>query len=108
MVKVIKKISVIYSTSKTTKNLLTETQEIINEVGSNLINSYSVNEITSNTANKNLSNSDLILVIGGDGTMLGSIRELNNLKIDDLLVWVALGTIIGGRLGYVVFYDFIY
>tara|TARA_A200000113_G_C8872051_1_gene357072 strand:- start:4739 stop:5587 length:849 start_codon:yes stop_codon:yes gene_type:complete len=93
MVKVIKKISVIYSTSKTTKNLLTETQEIINEVGSNLINSYSVNEITSNTANKNLSNSDLILVIGGDGTMLGSIRELNNLKIPFLGINV-------GRVGF--------
>ena len=29
-------------------------------------------------------------------------------KIDDLLIWVALGTIIGGRLGYVLFYDFAY
>ena len=91
--KVIKKISVIYSTSKTTKNLLTKTQELINEVGSNLINSYSVNEITSNTANKNLSNSDLILVIGGDGTMLGSIRELNKLKIPFLGINV-------GRVGF--------
>ena len=24
---------------------------------------------------------------------------------DDLILWVALGTIIGGRLGYVLFYD---
>ena len=26
--------------------------------------------------------------------------------LDDLLFWVAFGTIIGGRLGYVIFYDF--
>ncbi len=31
---------------------------------------------------------------------------LEKIKIDDLLLWVALGTIIGGRLGYVLFYDF--
>jgi phosphatidylglycerol:prolipoprotein diacylglycerol transferase len=27
-------------------------------------------------------------------------------EIDDLLVWVALGVVLGGRIGYVMFYDF--
>ena len=36
------------------------------------------------------------------------IKNKNTLKLknfDDLILWIALGTIIGGRLGYVVFYD---
>ena len=27
-------------------------------------------------------------------------------NFDDILIWAALGTIIGGRIGYVIFYDF--
>lgn len=30
----------------------------------------------------------------------------NGLKVDDLLTWVMIGVVVGGRLGYVVFYDF--
>ena len=30
---------------------------------------------------------------------------IDNKIFDDLILWIALGTIIGGRLGYVIFYD---
>ena len=33
---------------------------------------------------------------------------LNSKLFDDLFLWIALGTIIGGRVGYVIFYDFKY
>ncbi len=33
---------------------------------------------------------------------------LNSKLFDDLFLWIAIGTIIGGRVGYVVFYDFKY
>lgn len=38
-------------------------------------------------------------------SLWGDVRRPSPLQIDDLLVWVALGLIIGGRLGYVVFYN---
>ena len=34
--------------------------------------------------------------------------HINSKLFDDLVLWIALGTIIGGRLGYVIFYDFKY
>ena len=33
---------------------------------------------------------------------------LNSKLFDDLFLWIAIGTIIGGRVGYVIFYDFKY
>ena len=33
---------------------------------------------------------------------------LKRVDVDDLLVWAAFGIIIGGRLGYVLFYNFSY
>ena len=33
---------------------------------------------------------------------------INEKIFDDILIWVALGIIVGGRIGYVVFYDFHY
>jgi phosphatidylglycerol:prolipoprotein diacylglycerol transferase len=35
----------------------------------------------------------------------GSVKRPTSEHIDDLLVWVAIGIIIGGRLGYVLFYN---
>ena len=49
------------------------------------------------------------------GLMLGLIHAKNIIRkkeiikpiiFDDLILWIALGTIIGGRIGYVIFYDF--
>ena len=51
------------------------------------------------------------------GLFLGLIYSKNLIKktetikkevFDDIVLWIALGTIIGGRLGYVIFYDFSY
>jgi phosphatidylglycerol---prolipoprotein diacylglyceryl transferase len=36
----------------------------------------------------------------------GAIRRPTTAEIDDLLVWVALGVVLGGRVGYVLFYNF--
>ena len=35
-------------------------------------------------------------------------QYLNSKLFDDLFLWIAIGTIIGGRVGYVIFYDFKY
>ncbi len=37
---------------------------------------------------------------------LGTRPTLTALQIDDLILWITLGVILGGRLGYVLFYDF--
>lgn len=36
----------------------------------------------------------------------GPLRQPKPLDIDDLIVWVALGVVLGGRIGYVLFYNF--
>lgn len=36
----------------------------------------------------------------------GSVRRPTPTDIDDLIVWVALGIVLGGRVGYVLFYNF--
>jgi phosphatidylglycerol:prolipoprotein diacylglycerol transferase len=38
-------------------------------------------------------------------TRWGAARHPSPVDIDDLIVWVAFGLILGGRLGYVLFYD---
>ena len=38
-------------------------------------------------------------------------RKFNSIKpetLDDILIWIAIGIIVGGRIGYVFFYDFIF
>jgi phosphatidylglycerol:prolipoprotein diacylglycerol transferase len=36
----------------------------------------------------------------------GSRPTMTPLQIDDLILWITLGVILGGRIGYVLFYDF--
>jgi phosphatidylglycerol:prolipoprotein diacylglycerol transferase len=36
----------------------------------------------------------------------GAIKRPGTAELDDLLVWVAISVVLGGRLGYVLFYDF--
>lgn len=40
-----------------------------------------------------------------DSGLWGTIPRPKPDELDDLLVWVALGVVLGGRLGYVLFYD---
>ncbi|MBL0404361.1 prolipoprotein diacylglyceryl transferase [Microvirga aerilata] len=35
----------------------------------------------------------------------GSLRQPKPIDVDDLIVWVALGVVLGGRVGYVLFYN---
>ena len=37
---------------------------------------------------------------------LGTRPAMTPLQIDDLILWITLGVILGGRIGYVLFYDF--
>jgi phosphatidylglycerol---prolipoprotein diacylglyceryl transferase len=43
--------------------------------------------------------------LSASAELWGAIRRPTKEHIDDLLVWVAMGIIIGGRLGYVLFYN---
>jgi phosphatidylglycerol:prolipoprotein diacylglycerol transferase len=43
--------------------------------------------------------------IAGADRLWGTVRRPAPLDVDDLILWVALGVIIGGRAGYVLFYD---
>ncbi|MGY2047457.1 prolipoprotein diacylglyceryl transferase [Methylobacterium sp. JK268] len=39
-------------------------------------------------------------------SLWGPVRRPSGADIDDLIVWVALGVVLGGRIGYVLFYNF--
>jgi phosphatidylglycerol:prolipoprotein diacylglycerol transferase len=41
-----------------------------------------------------------------DAPLWGDLRRPTLADIDDLIVWVALGVVLGGRVGYVLFYNF--
>ncbi|RXF73545.1 prolipoprotein diacylglyceryl transferase [Hansschlegelia zhihuaiae] len=43
--------------------------------------------------------------IAAKDALWGPIRHPAPLDVDDLIVWVAFGVILGGRVGYVLFYD---
>jgi phosphatidylglycerol:prolipoprotein diacylglycerol transferase len=43
--------------------------------------------------------------IAGADALWGPVRRPEPVAIDDLIMWVAFGVILGGRLGYVLFYD---
>ncbi|MCU0883550.1 MAG: prolipoprotein diacylglyceryl transferase [Beijerinckiaceae bacterium] len=43
-------------------------------------------------------------LVGRDG-LWGGLKRPTTPQLDDLLVWVAVGVVLGGRLGYVLFYD---
>ena len=77
----LKDISIIFSSTRATNEVLNKTFEVIHQSGSNICASFPVNKIATKQAKEKISKSDLILVIGGDGTMIGSIRELNELNI---------------------------
>ena len=44
--------------------------------------------------------------LAGRRDLWGELRQPTATDIDDLLVWVALGVVLGGRIGYVLFYNF--
>ena len=78
--KKIKKIAIVFSATRKTDKILVEAREIIKQADSELVCIVNVNQIRSSDLNK-ISKADLILVFGGDGTMIGSIRSLHSLNI---------------------------
>tara|TARA_B100000900_G_scaffold231271_1_gene196406 strand:+ start:746 stop:1597 length:852 start_codon:yes stop_codon:yes gene_type:complete len=78
--KQISKIAVIYSATRKTDRALSKVNEIIKSLNSEIILSSNIKKLDSK-AFKKASKADLILVLGGDGTMIGSIRSLYSLNI---------------------------
>ena len=77
--KKIKKIAIIFSGTRKTDKVLSKAKEII-KAHSDLLCTVNVNHIGPSDIKK-ISKVDLILVFGGDGTMIGSIRSLHSLSI---------------------------
>ncbi len=79
--KSIEKISIICSTSRSTEKILFDTENLIINAGKKLLVTSSIKELKKKKFISTISKSDLILVIGGDGTMIGSIRKLHQFNI---------------------------
>ena len=88
--KKINKISIVYSGTRSTDKMLSVVKKIIKDSGSEVVTSANVKRLNKVFKNK-VATSDLILVLGGDGTMIGSIRSLYDLKIPFL--GINLGTV---------------
>ena len=88
--KKINKLSVIYSGTRKTDKVLSSIEQIVEGSGANIISTSNVNMLNSPDIKK-ISKSDLILVLGGDGTMIASIRNLHSLNIPFL--GINLGTV---------------
>jgi NAD+ kinase len=88
--KKINKISIVYSGTRSTDKMLSVVKKIIKDSGSEVVTSANVKKLNKVFKNK-VATSDLILVLGGDGTMIGSIRSLYDLKIPFL--GINLGTV---------------
>ena len=78
--KKINKISIVYSGTRSTDKMLSIVKKIIKDSGSEVVTSGNIKKLNKVFISK-ASTSDLILVLGGDGTMIGSIRSLYGLKI---------------------------
>lgn len=73
-------ITIIFSSSRQTSEALKSCEKILLSSGVNLIDSISIKDLE-RKKNKALLKPDLFLVIGGDGTMIASIRQLHEYEI---------------------------
>jgi len=78
--KIINKIAIVYSATRKTDKALAQVNEIIDASNSTVIFSSNIKKLHSKDFKK-ISNADLILVLGGDGTMIGSMRNLHSLNV---------------------------
>ena len=78
--KKINKIAIIYSATRKTDKALCRVHEIIEATDSEVILSTNIKKLNFETIKK-ASKAELILVLGGDGTMIGSIRNLHSLNV---------------------------
>ena len=88
--KKINKISVVYSGKRKTEKVLKSIEKIVENSAADIISLTNINSLK-NSDKKKISKSDLILVLGGDGTMIASIRTLHSLEIPFL--GINLGTV---------------
>ena len=93
----IEKISIVHSVSRKYETALEACLKTSNDCNVEVVNVLSIN---TDSLSKKISetNSDLVLVIGGDGTMISTIRNLLNLKIPFLGINI-------GRLGFLTDID---
>ena len=93
----IEKISIVHSVSRKYESALEACLKTSNDCNVEVVNVLSIN---TDSLSKKISetNSDLVLVIGGDGTMISTIRNLLNLKIPFLGINI-------GRLGFLTDID---
>ncbi|WP_200847821.1 prolipoprotein diacylglyceryl transferase [Rhizobium sp. 18055] len=45
------------------------------------------------------------VLAGNDSLWPGNVSPITRTQLDDFVVWVALGVVLGGRIGYILFYD---
>lgn len=45
------------------------------------------------------------ILAGNDSLWPGNASPITKAQLDDFVVWVALGVVLGGRIGYILFYD---
>ena len=93
----IEKISIVHSVSRKYETALEACLKTSSDCNVEVVNVLSIN---TDSLSKKISetNSDLVLVIGGDGTMISTIRNLLNLKIPFLGINI-------GRLGFLTDID---
>ena len=98
--KPIKKISIVTSTSlsRISEDIFSRTKKLVEGEKVKIEHVGSLNSVKKHTIKKKISKSDLILVIGGDGTMIGSIRNLYEFSIPFLGVNI-------GRVGFLTDID---
>ena len=78
--KKINQIAIVYSSTKKTDKALERVTEIIETSKCEILLSSNIKKLNLGSSKK-ASKADLILVLGGDGTMIGSIRHLHSLKV---------------------------
>jgi phosphatidylglycerol:prolipoprotein diacylglycerol transferase len=45
------------------------------------------------------------VLAGNDSLWPGNVSPITRTQLDDFLVWAAVGVVLGGRIGYILFYD---
>ncbi len=78
--KTIKKVAIVYSATRKTDEALSKVKEIINSTNSKIVFSSNIKKLNTRDFKK-APLADLILVLGGDGTMIGSIRSLHSFNL---------------------------
>ncbi len=78
--KKISQIAIVYSSTRKTDEALERVTKITESLDCKIVLSSNINKLNLSNSKK-ASKADLILVLGGDGTMIGSIRSLHALNV---------------------------